>query len=29
MVRSDQVKVGDIYNEPISGAKVEITDVSG
>ena len=29
MIRSDKVKVGDIYTIPVSGAKVEVVKVSG
>lgn len=29
MIRSDEVKVGDIYIEPISGVQVEVVDIRG
>ena len=29
MIRSDKVKVGDVYSEPVSGVQVEVVDIRG
>jgi hypothetical protein len=29
MIRSDRVKVGDVYSEPVSGVEVEVVDIRG